>query len=825
MNTKLFGAGCALILSAALVSAQAGQATRQSNPAPTPAARPQAAPQTSASNGRAASDVATQRAVVNQYCVTCHNARLKTGNLLLDQLDMTRLGEHAEIAEKVVRKLRAGLMPPLNAKRPDAATIDSLIRWMESELDRSAGTHLPAPGLHRLNRTEYANAIRDVLGLEVDATKFLPSDDSTKGFDNIAGALTMSPALMEAYLSAAGKISRLAIGDVSAPTQAVFEAPADTAQNHHIEGLPFGTRGGLLIKYEFPADGEYTFKVKGVTGYFQAVLGQIRGEQLEVTVDGERVKLFDWDREIQNTGNQGGRSTQRIPIKAGHHTVGVTFLATNDLPGTELNRPFQRTMNTPGTIPGFQFYPHVGQVTIEGPHGAAGSTDTPSRRKIFVCTPASQRDEGPCARTIISTLAKHAFRRPASPADMESLMEFYLMGRKEGGSFDQGIQAALQRILADPEFVYRGESEPAGVAAGKSYRVSDLALASRLSFFMWSSVPDNELIDVAASGKLKDPAVLEQQVRRMLKDPKSEALINNFTGQWLGVRSLKASEPVVNMFPDYDDNLRDAFQRETELFFGSVVREDRSLLDLLTADYTFVNERLAKHYGVKNVYGPQFRRVTLPADLDMRRGLLGKGALLTVTSAAARTSPVTRGKWFLQTFLGVSPPDPPPDVDTTLKEKTSDAAGNAKAPTMRQVMEAHRASPACATCHQIFEPMGLALENFDAVGAWRTQDEGLPIDATGKLADGTQLNGVGTLRNLSVRYSDQFVRVVAEKMLTYALGRGVEYQDMPLVRSIVRDSASTKYRFSSLVLSIVKSPAFQMNMKMTDARSQQRAAR
>jgi hypothetical protein len=346
-----------------------------------------------------------------------------------------------------------------------------------------------------------------------------------------------------------------------------------------------------------------------------------------------------------------------------------------------------------------------------------------------------------------------------------------------------------------------------------------------LSFFLWSSVPDGELIDVAASGKLKDPAVLEQQVRRMLKDPKSDALINNFTGQWLGVRSLKASEPVVNMFPDYDDNLRDAFQRETELFFGSVVREDRSLLDLLTADYTFVNERLAKHYGVRNVYGPQFRRVTLPADLEMRRGLLGKGALLTVTSAAARTSPVTRGKWFLQTFLGVSPPDPPPDVDTTLKEKASDAAGNTKAPTMRQVMEAHRASPACATCHQIFEPMGLALENFDAVGAWRTQDEGLPIDATGKLADGTQLNGVGTLRNLTVRYSDQFVRVVAEKMLTYALGRGVEHQDMPLVRSIVRDSASTKYRFSSLVLSIVKSPAFQMNMKMTDARSDQRAAR
>jgi len=767
--------------------------------------------------------VATQRALIDQYCVTCHNAKLKTANLLLDQLDLAHLSANAEVGEKVVRKLRAGMMPPINMKRPDAATMEALIKWMETELDRGAVQHLPAPGLHRLNRTEYANAIRDVLGLEVDPTKFLPSDDSTRGFDNIAGALTMSPALMEAYLSAAGKISRLAIGDVSAPRQEVFEAPADTAQNHYIEGLPFGTRGGMLMKYEFPADGEYTFKVKGVTGYFQAVLGQIKGEQLEVTVDGERVRVFDWDREISNTtGN--GRATQRIPITAGLHTVGVTFLATNDVPGTELNKPFQRTMNTPGTIPGFQFYPHVGQVTIEGPYGAAGSTDTPSRRKIFVCRPATDRGEGACARTIISTLVKHAFRRPATPADLEVLMEFYLTGRNDGGNFDEGIQAALQRILADPEFVYRGEAEPAAIAAGKAYRVSDLALASRLSFFLWSSVPDDELVDIAAQGKLKDPVVLEQQVRRMLKDPKSKALINNFTGQWLSVRSLKASEPVVNLFPDFDDNLREAFEREEELFFGSIVREDRSILDLLNADYTFVNERLAKHYGIQNVYGPQFRRVTLPAELDVRKGLLGKGALLTVTSNAARTSPVARGKWFLQTFLGVSPPDPPPNVNTTLAERPADAAGNTKAPTMRQIMEAHHTNPACNTCHQIFEPIGLAMENFDAVGAWRTQDQGVPIDANGVLVDGTKVDGVASLREVLMRRSDTFARVVAEKLLTYALGRGVEYEDMPLVRSIVRDSAANKYRFSSLVLNIVKSPAFQMNMKMTDARPEQQRA-
>ena len=810
MNTRLLVAGCVILMSSMLVSAQTGQTARQTNPAAT-AAVPDAA------------EAAKQQAVIKQYCVTCHNDRLKTGTLTLEPLDMGHLGNHAEVAEKVIRKLRAGLMPPVNMKRPDSATMSSLIRWMESELDRSAVTHLPAPGLHRLNRTEYANAIRDILALEVDPTKFLPSDDSTRGFDNIAGALTMSPALMEAYLSAAGKISRLAIGDVSAPTQAVFEAASDTAQNHHIEGLPFGTRGGMLIKYEFPADGEYTFKVKGVTGYFQAVLGQIKGEQLEVTVDGERVRLFDWDREISNTtGN--GRSTQRIPVKAGLHTVGVTFLATNDVPGSELNKPFQRTMNTPGTIPGFQFYPHVGQVTIEGPYGAAGSTDTASRRKIFTCRPATEREEAVCARNIMSTLLKHAFRRPATPADMDLLNVFYTQGRKEGGSFDQGIQAALQRILADVEFIYRGEAEPTGVAAGKSYRITDLALASRLSFFLWSSIPDDELIDVAAQGKLKDPVVLGQQVRRMLKDPKAEALINNFTGQWLSVRSLKTAEPVVNLFPDYDDNLRNAFQRETELFFGSMVREDRSVLDLLTADYTYVNERLAKHYGIPNIYGPQFRRVTLGPDQDMRRGLLGKGALLTVTSNAARTSPVQRGSWFLQTFLGVAPPQPPPNVDTTLKIKASDTGGNIKNPTMRQIMEAHHSNPTCNTCHQIFEPIGLALENFDAVGLWRTQDEGLPIDATGTLVDGTKLDGIASLRSALVGRSDTFVRVVAEKMLTYALGRGIEYEDMPLVRSILRDASSSKYQFSSLVLGIVKSPAFQMNMKMTDARTNQRAA-
>jgi hypothetical protein len=648
----------------------------------------------------------------------------------------------------------------------------------------------------------------------VDATKFLPSDDSTHGFDNIAGALTISPALMEAYLSAAGKISRLAMGDISSPTQAVFEVPADTAQNYRIEGLPFGTRGGILIKYQFPVDGEYTFKVKGVTGYFQAVLGGVKGEKLEVTIDGERVRLFDWDKEIANTtGN--GKSTQRIAVKAGLHTVGVTFLATNDVPESEVNRPFQRTMNTPGSIPGFLFYPHVGQVWVEGPYNPAGARDTASRRKIFVCRPETAKEEAPCARMIASNLVKHAFRRPATAGDVTGLMGFYQDGRGDGGSFDDGIEELVQRVLADPEFVYRLEPEPNGLHSGKTYRISDLALASRLSFFLWSSVPDEELLDVAAQGKLREPAVLEKEVRRMLADAKSEALIANFTGQWLNVRGLKSSEPVVNLFPDFDDNLRAAYQREVELFFASIAHEDHSVLDLLTADYTFVNERLAKEYGIPNVYGPQFRRVNLTADLDMRRGLLGKGALLTVTSNAARTSPVARGKWFLQTFVGVSPPDPPPNVPV-IKEAAADATGNTHVPTMRETMEAHHTNPACASCHKIFEPMGLALENFNAVGTWRTHDGESLIDASGVLVDGTKVNNVADLRQWVVGRSDQFVRVVTEKLLTYGLGRGVEYQDMPMLRSIIHDAAPSKYKFSSLVLGIVKSPAFQMNMKIEE---------
>jgi hypothetical protein len=605
-----------------------------------------------------------------------------------------------------------------------------------------------------------------------------------------------------------------------------YTVPEGLSQNYHVEGLPFGTRGGIAIKHVFPADGEYVFRItpisEGNMGQANRAFGQITGEKLEVTIDGHLVKLFDWDKELGvGTGVRVGVPTPRIPVKAGLHTVGVTFIATNLAPDNSLNEQFERTTIETGGIAGYVFYPHIGLVRIEGPYDAKGASDTASRRKIFVCRPTSEKDEEACARKIVSNLATRGFRRPATVTDVGTLMEFYRSGRSKG-TFEEGIEKALRRLLADPQFVYRRETVPAAVAPGKSYRIDDLALASRLSFFLWSSIPDDELITLATQGKLRNPAVLEQQVRRMVADPRSKALVTNFTGQWLNVRGMQSVDPVVKLYPDFDDNLRYSFQRETELFFDSIVHEDRSILDLLTADYTFVDERLAKHYGIPNVYGSEFRRVTLGPDLDMRRGLLGKGALLTVTSQPARTSPVTRGKWFLQTFLGVSPPDPPPNVPP-IEKRPEDATGNTRELTMREQLKMHSSNPVCATCHRIFEPIGLTLETFDAIGAWRTAVDGTPIDLSAELVDGTKVNSVADLREVLVRYSPQFARVVTEKLLTYALGRGVEYQDMPLVRSIVRDATGSNYRFSSLLLGIVRSAPFQMNMKETD--NSQQAAR
>jgi mono/diheme cytochrome c family protein len=780
-------------------------------------------PSTSAPSGAPAD----KRAVLDKYCVTCHNTRLKTGGLALDQLDLSRLSDQAGTAERVALKLRAGMMPPLGMPRPDRATLDGLITWMEHELDSHAVANLSAPGIHRLNRSEYRNVIRDLIGLKIDPARFLPSDNSTHGFDNIAGALTTSPALIEAYLSAAGKISRLAMASNTGPTYVEFNVPDDSTQNYHVAGLPFGTRGGTLIEHEFPADGDYEFKIvpifEGNMGQANDTFGQIQGEKLVVTIDGQQVHLFDWDKQMVGAP-RSGVPTPAIRVTAGRHKVGVTFLATNYAPDSNINRVFQRATIETGGIPGYIFFPHVGKVKIEGPLNATRASDTPSRRRIFVCRPpagASARQEETCARTILSTLARRAYRRPVAATDVDMLMGFYASGRRDG-SFDDGIEKALTRLLADPEVVFRREIAPATVRGGESYRISDLALASRLSFFLWSSIPDDELLALAEQGRLREPATLEKQVRRMLADPKSAELIDNFAGQWLNLRALNTITPNPSVYPDFDDNLRQAFRREVELLFDTIVRDDRSVLDFLNADYTFVDERLARHYGIPNVYGSRFRRVTLGPEFNVRRGLLGKGAWMSVTSQSTRTSPVTRGKVFLQNFLGVSPPDPPPNVPM-IKPPAQDNAGNTKEPTMRERMALHHSSPTCSSCHSLFEPIGIALENFDGIGAWRVRDEGQPIDVTGVLANGTKVDGVASLREFLLQNSEQFVRVVAEKLLTYGLGRGVEVQDLPLVRSIVRDAAGGNYRFSTLVLGVVRSAPFQNNLKGTEV-AQQHAA-
>jgi hypothetical protein len=841
--------------------------------APQPSQQAQAEPA-----ARPAAAVSPQRALLNQYCVPCHNEKAKGGKgpaaeaarkLTLDDLDLAEMGSHAEAWERVVRKLRAGMMPPAGARRPDPQTYKGFITWLENELDRSAAPYMPPPGLHRMNRTEFANAVRDLLDLEIDAGKYLPSDDSTHGFDNMAGTLGISSTLVEAYVSAAGKISRLAIGEPTAPTLTVYRTPEDTSQDYHIEGLPFGTRGGMLIKHVFPADGDYTVTVTPIFGDNMSPtgFGSVPCEKLEVLLDGERLDLLDWQGGTrfgvppancggargrrggapaaaanaggENAGQPAGRGragggpqaaggraaliarnqipkmTVRFKTTAGTHSVGATFLATNFAPILDLDQHFMRDTLQTGPTPGFTFFPHVGTVRIEGPFDAAPAKDSPSRRKIFVCHPSGAAGETACARKIIGKLVTRAYRRPASIADVNLLMEFYRSGRKEG-DFDHGIELVLARILASPKFIYRIEAEPPALRAGQIYRIGDLDLASRLSFFLWSTIPDEELIGLAAQDRLHDPAVLEKQVRRMLNDPKAEAIAINFAGQWLDLRGMQAVGPLPMLYPDFDDPLRQAMRREVELLFDSIVREDRNVVDLLTADYTFVNERLAKHYGIPNVYGSQFRRVTLGPEFDLRRGLLGKGAFLTVTSKPERTSPVTRGKWVMTNILGMSPPSPPPDVPP-LPPRTADATGNAKEPTMRQKMLDHRVRADCIQCHSMMDPIGFSLENFDGIGLWRTLDEGQPVDPKAQVFDGTKIDGPAGLRKWLLGYSDQFVEVIAEKLLTYALGRGVEYQDMPLVRSIARDAAKNDNRFSALVLGVVRSKPFQFNMKVQES--------
>jgi len=758
------------------------------------------------------SAAATPRALLNQYCVTCHNQTLKSGGLQLDNLDVARVGDHPDVWEKVVRKLRAGLMPPPGRPRPELPAYDGLTVWLENELDRGAAARVnPGTiGIHRLNRTEYARAIRDLLDLEVNAEDLLPNDDSRDGFDNQADALAMTPTLLEAYVKAAAQISRIAVGRWTAPTEGVYVPPSDTSQEVHVEGLPFGTRGGMLIRHNFPADGDYRFYIESLNNGTN-----VPGEQLILTVDGEVIKSFDWDSQTVISLNNS-RPEQHMefvgPVKAGTHTVGVSFLQTNNRPSLDIYHHFSRSTLENYTVRGYIYYPAVGYVKITGPMKTAGTRDTPSIKKIFDCRPAASKDEPACADQIISKLARRAFRRPINDNDRESLMELFKFGRKNG-SFEEGIEIALRGILADPEFIFRMEAEPSKSAGGKPYTISDLEFASRLSFFLWSSIPDDELLDLAAKGRLREPATLERQVKRMLVDRKSDALVESFAAQWLSLRSLTDFTPVQTKFPDWEDNLRQALRRETEMFVESIIREDHNIVDLLTANYTFVNERLAKHYGIPNVYGPQFRRVTLGPEFDVRRGLLGKGSFLTVSSLPDRTSPVKRGVWVIQNILGTNPPNPPPVVPPL--EQTPETAGG-RILSLRERMEQHRASPACSGCHRIMDPIGLALENFDIGGDWRSKDGGdggVPIDSASELFDGTRIRGAADLRQALLRYSPQFIRSFTEKLMTYAVGRGIQYYDMPVVRAIVRDAAKDNYRFSAIVLGIVKSPPFQMRMK------------
>ena len=754
------------------------------------------------------------RALLDQYCVTCHNQKLKTAGLALDQMDPSNPAQNTEAWEKVVRKLRAGVMPPQGMPRPNPSSYEALTVSLETALDRAAATKpkLPAPGVHRMNRTEYANAIREILGLDIDPAVYLPADDTSYGFDNVVSGLQMSPALVEGYVTAASKVSRLALGRDTAPGRKIYYAREDYSQEEHVEGLPFGTRGGILAHHYFPADGEYVISwvpIRNTVGTLYG--GDSENEQVELTLDGERVKLYQVGKDIPLTANvQADKNEVRVSVKGGRHAVGVAFIANTYIPHVFLNRSYRRSILDDNPIDGIMQTPQVSRITIQGPVNGLPAQDTPSRKKILMCSPTTPREEPACAKTILSTLARRAYRRPLTSKDTETLLNFYRSGR-ESGNFEDGIERGLQFILAHPEFVFRSETAPASVKPGELYRISDLELASRLSFFLWSSGPDDELINLAGQGKLRDPKVLEQQLRRMLADPRSQELVKNFAGQWLGLRTLQSQTPEGTVYPDFDDNLRQAMRTEAEMFFESILREDRSVIELLTADYTFVNETLAAHYGIPNVYGTQFRRVKLEGPLDVRRGLLGKGSVQLVTSNSDRTSPVLRGKWVLENILGTHPPDPPPNVPPLKPNPTAGAQ------TMRQRMEEHRANPACSSCHKMMDPIGFSLENFDGSGRWRTKDAGRNIDASGQLVDGSPINGVVSLREALVRYSPQFVRTVTEKLLTYALGRGVEYDDMPMVRSIVREAGKTDYRFSELVLEIIKSTPFQMNRKSTVA--------
>src|SRR5215213_2943154 len=756
---------------------------------------------------------AEQTALVKQYCAGCHSDRGKAGNLSLASFDAAKIEDNGETTEKMIRKLRAGMMPPAGARRPEPAVINAMVNSFESRMDRIAALR-PNPGsrpFQRLNRAEYSNAVKDLLNVDVDVSTYLPPDTISHGFDNVADSQSFSPTLMDGYLRAASQISRLAVGDRTASASSVtYKIPRAASQMRRVDGAPMGTRGGSSVVHTFPADGHYVLKASlhyeplgGLAGRNSMTAYDLK-EQVEFSVNGERVALIDLNTRMSETDPKNSLELVSPPvrIKAGPQRVTAAFVQKLDGPVDDLLMPLENTLADVSITWGVTMLPHLRDFVVQGPLDVTGVSDTPSRLKIFSCRPTAKAEEESCATEIVKKLSTQAFRGAPTASDLQDAMKFYEQGRAKGG-FESGIRLAVQSILMSPRFLFRLEEQPAGIRAA-SYRLADQDIASRLSFFLWGTVPDAELIRTASLGGLKTAAGIEKQVRRMLADRKSEALATRFGSQWLRLQDLDKIFPDYLLYPQYDDTLAKAMKKETELFFDSIVREDRSVLDLINADYSFVNERLAIHYNIPNITGNAFQRVTLP---PYRRGLLGQGSILTLTSVADRTSPVQRGKWVMEVLLASPPPPPPPNVPLLDDVK---AAIGGKMLTTRERMEEHRKNPACTSCHRVIDPLGLALENFDATGAWRIKDNEVPVDSVGDLYDGTKMEGPAGLRQALVKHSDVFLLSFTENLMTYALGRRVEYTDMPTVRGIVRDAAGNNNRMSSFILGVVNSGAFRM---------------
>jgi len=788
------------------VTAQTGQTPKRATPAkPAMATAHKQEPPAAA---------APQPDIVKTYCVGCHSEKGKAGGLSLVSFDAAHPDTNAEVAERMIKKLRAGMMPPPGARRPDAEILQSFAGSLESKIDTTATLH-PNPGhrvFQRLSRAEYARSVGDLLDVDVDVNAFLPPDTISAGFDNIADAQAMSPTLMEGYLRAAAKVSSIAVGDKTAsPTEVTVKVPRTQSQMRHIEGTPWGTRGGVSMNHTFPADGDYTFRIMLHSIPTGELYGSVasRNEQIEIALNGERVALLDIDYKMDEKDPSGMNITSpRIHVNAGPQHVTAAFVQHYEGPVDDLISPIDYTLadTESGDAVGITTLPHVRDFSITGPFNVTGVSDTPSRRKIFICRPLSETEEIPCARKIVSRLAGQAYRHNPTGEDVESLMSFFGDARKTH-DFESGIRAVVQALLASPHFLFRLEEMPVGTQPGQTYRVTDLDLATRLSYFMWGTGPDAELLKVAQNNTLHQPLVLDKQVRRMLADQRSDALSIRFASQWLRLQDVDKIKPDALLYPSFDNDLAESYQRETQLFFGSIVREDRNILDLFNADYTFVNERVAKVYGIPNINGETFQRVKV-AD-ENRRGLLGQGSILMQTSIADRTSPVQRGKWIMEVLLGSPPPAPPPNVPPLEDTKASTDAG--KTLSVRERMEEHRKNPTCASCHRVIDPLGLSLDNFDVVGAWRIKDNGVKVDTTGKLYDGTELAGPTSLRKALMTHSDVIVRNFTDNLMAYALGRRVEYYDQPTGRAIVKKAAQSDYKFSSFVMGIVNSAAFQMS--------------